>query len=113
MIYELMCNINGRIYPGVAANVNIWYRRITTQDQSGTPDGSATPSSPLSNTTNPVNVTIGGKPGQVYFAGFAPGFAGLYQVNVTVPQGVGAGTPVPVVLTAAGASSVPVTVAIQ
>jgi uncharacterized protein (TIGR03437 family) len=43
----------------------------------------------------------------------APGFVGLYQVNVTVPSGIAAADDVPVVLTAAGASSAPVTVAIQ
>jgi uncharacterized protein (TIGR03437 family) len=76
-------------------------------------DGSAAPSSPPASTTNPVTATIGGKPGQVLFAGLAPGFAGLYQVNVTVPEGVAAGSSVPVVLTVAGASSRPVTVAIK
>jgi len=77
------------------------------------PDGSAAPSSPLSNTANPVTATIGEKPAPVFFAGLAPGFAGLYQVNVTVPQGIASGSSVPVVLTVAGASSAPVTVAIQ
>jgi minor extracellular serine protease Vpr len=36
-------------------------------------------------------VTIGGIPAQVHFSGLAPGFVGLYQLNVSVPQGVGAG----------------------
>ncbi len=62
---------------------------------------------------NTVTASIGGLPAQVSFAGLAPGFAGLYQVNVTVPAGVTAGASVPVILTAAGFSSAPVTVAIQ
>ncbi|MGD0438433.1 MAG: hypothetical protein ABSB86_18395, partial [Bryobacteraceae bacterium] len=75
--------------------------------------GSAAPTSQLSNTDNEVTVTVGGQNAQVLFQGLAPGFVGLYQVNVTVPSGIAAADDVPVVLTAAGASSAPVTVAIQ
>jgi uncharacterized protein (TIGR03437 family) len=77
------------------------------------PAGAAAPASTLSYTDNPVTVTVGGKDAQVLFAGLAPGWVALYQVNVLVPAGVAAGPSVPVVVTAAGASSTPVTVAIQ
>jgi uncharacterized protein (TIGR03437 family) len=40
----------------------------------------------------------------VAFSGIAPGFAGLYQVNVTVPAGVPAGDDIPVTITIGGAS---------
>jgi uncharacterized protein (TIGR03437 family) len=76
-------------------------------------DGMGAPPSPHSNTVNLVTVTIGGQNAQVKFAGLAPGFAGLYQVNVVVPPGTTAGANVPVVLTTAGFSSAPVTVAIK
>jgi len=76
-------------------------------------DGAAASLTTLSNTVNPVTVTIGGQPATVLFAGLAPGFAGLYQVNVNVPSGVAPGASVPVILTTAGFSSAPVTVAIQ
>jgi len=62
---------------------------------------------------NPVTATIGGQPAKVLFAGLAPGFAGLYQVNVVVPTGVTTGADIPVILTTAGFSSTPVTVAIK
>jgi adhesin/invasin len=68
---------------------------------------------PAAQTNNPVTVTIGGQNAQVLFAGLAPGYAGLYQVNVVVPPGIAPGASVPVVLSVAGASSPPVTVAIQ
>jgi uncharacterized protein (TIGR03437 family) len=75
--------------------------------------GSAASTTVLSNTDNPVTVTVGEKDAQVLFAGLAPGFVGLYQVNVIVPSGIAAASDVPVALTAAGATSAPVTVAIK
>jgi uncharacterized protein (TIGR03437 family) len=76
-------------------------------------DGAAAPSLPLSHATEIVSVTIGGQNAAVAFSGLAPGFAGLYQVNVTVPPGISAGTSVPLVVTAGALSSLPVTIAIQ
>jgi uncharacterized protein (TIGR03437 family) len=77
------------------------------------PAGSAAPASPLSTTVNTTTVMIGNQPANVLYSGLAPGFAGLYQVNVTVPSGITPGSDVPVVLTVAGISSPTVTVAIQ
>jgi adhesin/invasin len=69
--------------------------------------GAAAPVSPLSWTVKPVTAQIGGVGAPVQFAGLAPGFAGLYQVNVLVPQ-VPAGTQSVVIAeTAAGISSSP------
>ncbi len=48
--------------------------------------GQAAPDSPLSWVTGQVTAMIGSTPAQVQFAGLAPGFAGLYQVNILVPQ---------------------------
>ena len=75
--------------------------------------GSAAPGSPPAKASSTVTVTIGGQPAPVAFAGLTPTYAGLYQVNVTVPSGITAGPNVPVIITAAGLSSPPVTVAIQ
>lgn len=75
--------------------------------------GMASPGSPAAKVTNRVTATIGKQVAPVMFAGLSPGFAGLYQVNVTVPSGIEPGTNVPLVLTSVGLSSPPAPVAIQ
>ena len=75
--------------------------------------GEATPLSPLSWTTNSVTVTVGGLEADVFFAGATPKFTGLYQVNAFIPEGVTPGSEVEVVVTVAGQSSRPVTIATE
>jgi uncharacterized protein (TIGR03437 family) len=66
--------------------------------ESAPDDGSAAPvGSPLQ-TTNQVIVAFGGIHETVAFAGLAPSFAGVYQVNAQIPAGV-SGDAVPVTLT--------------
>jgi len=65
-------------------------------------DGAATPFSPLSQTISPVTVSICGQSAGAQFAGLAPGFVGLYQVNTSVPAGVTPGDSVPLTLSVAG-----------
>jgi uncharacterized protein (TIGR03437 family) len=55
----------------------------------------------------PVSLTIGGLSAQVTFAGSAPGFAGLLQINAIVPPGVAPGSDVSVVLRIGGIISPP------
>lgn len=76
-------------------------------------NGAAAAASLLSSTTTPATVTIGGQPARVDFAGLAPGFVGLYQVNAEVPTNAAAGDAVPVVISIGGASSNTVTIAVQ
>ncbi|MGA2590613.1 MAG: hypothetical protein ABSH32_11900 [Bryobacteraceae bacterium] len=75
--------------------------------------GSAAPSQPLAYTAGTVSVTIGGQPATVQFAGLAPGFAGLYQINAKMPSGVPTGEQIPVVITVFGINSPPVTIAVK
>jgi uncharacterized protein (TIGR03437 family) len=77
--------------------------------------GRAAPSAePLARvTTLPVEATVGGVPATMEFAGLAPGFVGLYQVNVRIPSGVTPGAAAPLVISQAGVASNPVTLAIR
>jgi len=69
------------------------------------PTGQRTPSSPLSIATFPITASIGGQPAQVLYAGLAPGFVGLFQVNLAVPQNASIGEQIPVTLTINGVPS--------
>jgi minor extracellular serine protease Vpr len=73
---------------------------VTNTPASGDPASSTL----LSLTTSTPTVTIGGVPAPVSFSGLAPGFAGLYQINVTVPSTISAGTQ-PIVVSIGGQSS--------
>jgi len=53
----------------------------------------------------PVTLTVGGYPAQILFAGEAPGFAGLLQINARLPGGFAPRGNVPVVLSVGAASS--------
>lgn len=75
--------------------------------------GRRAPASPLSGVVNPVTVTIGGAEAQVLFAGLAPGFSGLYQINAFVPQESLSGNEVAVIIEAAGQRSRLVTIAVE
>lgn len=74
--------------------------------------GSPAPDSPLSKTVNPVTATIGQAQAQVEFAGLAPSFAQLYQVNVQIPSGLPSGNAV-LTLSVSGQQSAPVSIAVQ
>ena len=67
----------------------------------------------LARTTVEPLVTIGGVPAQVTFSGLAPGFAGLYQVTVRMPEGVAAGERVPLVVRLGAAVSNTVFIAVR
>jgi uncharacterized protein (TIGR03437 family) len=55
---------------------------VENQPASGAPAAS----DPLSQTLLPVEAVIGGLPAQIVYAGLAPGFVGLSQVNLRVPD---------------------------
>jgi uncharacterized protein (TIGR03437 family) len=79
----------------------------------GTGDGVENPAAvdgqpaaePLPKPTLPVTLTVGGYPSDILFAGAAPEFAGLLQINARVPSGLASTGSFPVVLRIGTASS--------
>jgi uncharacterized protein (TIGR03437 family) len=68
---------------------------------------------PLNRTVGTPEVQIGGRPAQVLFSGLAPGFAGLYQLNVIIPSDAPPGDGVPVVVGIGGRGSNAATLAVR
>jgi adhesin/invasin len=64
--------------------------------------GQAAPLDAPSFGTLTAAATIGGESATVSFAGLAPGFVGLAQANVLIPQGVATGPDVPIVIRIGG-----------
>jgi uncharacterized protein (TIGR03437 family) len=58
-------------------------------------------------------VTIGGAPAALSSSAIAPGFAGLYQINVQIPASAPTGDDVPITLSVAGSSTDTATIAIH
>jgi uncharacterized protein (TIGR03437 family) len=63
------------------------------------PSGGPAPGGPnLATTKTQPTVTIGNQQAPVSFSGLAPGFAGLYQINVTVPAGLTGNQPITIAI---------------
>ena len=76
------------------------------------PTNTPGPNSPAAIAVLP-SVSIGGVQTPLSFAGLAPGFVGLYQVNAQIPKGTAASNTVSVVLTQGSVSSNTATIAVQ
>jgi uncharacterized protein (TIGR03437 family) len=53
--------------------------------------GNGGPASPLARATSQPRVTLGGAPLEVLYAGLAPGFVGVFQINIRVSDAVPSG----------------------
>jgi uncharacterized protein (TIGR03437 family) len=119
--------INGTNNPAARGSVLVLYGTGQGQVSPLVPDGVAAPSSPFSNTVAiPTSdgktcatsqpsmcVAIGTSFGNIQYSGLAPGYIGLWQINVTIPSDVTPGSAVPVRVVINGALSNTVTVAVQ
>ncbi|MGH9846670.1 MAG: hypothetical protein ACREEM_48850, partial [Blastocatellia bacterium] len=78
------------------------------------PSGYPAPANgPLYVTAETPSVTIGGVEAQVVFSGLAPGFVGLWQMNVVIPANAPAGNAVPLVVATADGISRTTTIAVN
>jgi uncharacterized protein (TIGR03437 family) len=67
--------------------------------------GLPAPSDPLASAAISPTVTLGGQALTVLYAGLVPGYAGVYQINATVPGIVTEGMQVPLIIDQGGAST--------
>jgi len=79
-------SINSQSRPAAAGSVLSAFLTGLGETDHPVPTGAAAGDAPLANVLAPVSATIGGQTAQVQFAGLAPGYVGLYQVNLMVPQ---------------------------
>ena len=107
--------INSSANPAAAGSVIVLYATGGGQTSPFVADGSVVTAGLLPRPVLPVTASIGGQPATVLYAGGAPGMAaGVLQVNVQLPDGLAAGSSVPVTITAGGQSSQPgVTIAVR
>ncbi len=75
--------------------------------------GAVTQRGQLSTTNAAVTVVLNGTEIPTSFAGLAPGFTGLYQVNVTIPVATPPGLALPMTLKVGGVQSNPVVLSLQ
>jgi uncharacterized protein (TIGR03437 family) len=118
--------VNSPSNPAPAGSTILLFGTGQGQVSPPVPDGTAPPVEPLSNTvaipttgTNCLNsqpsmcVVMGNSVfGTVRYSGLAPGFVGLWQINVTIPAGLTAGS-VPVRVIVNGTPSNTATIAVR
>lgn len=75
-------------HPAVAGETLETYGSGLGQTNPPVPAGEVSPASPPARAIAVPQVTIGNQPAQVALAGLAPGLAGVYQINVVVPDGL-------------------------
>jgi endo-1,4-beta-xylanase len=105
-------SVNGPANPAKAGSVIVVYATGGGSLSAPVTDGELPTT--LINVAN-TTLMVGGEPATIDFAGLAPGFAGVLQINATLPSDIAAGPAVPIVLTVNGAnsSSQEATIAIQ
>jgi uncharacterized protein (TIGR03437 family) len=117
-------SINSASTPAPAGSTILIYGTGQGQVSPAVTDGTAAPSSPLSSTVAvPTSsgatclnnqpsmcVSLGSTFGDVKYSGLAPGFIGLWQINVTIPAGLTGTVPVRVVINGTPSNSVTIAV---
>ncbi len=103
-------SLNGPQTPAPAGSVIVVYLTGQGRLDNRVPTGSPAPAAPLSRAVLPASGAIGGRICEIFFLGLAPGFVGLAQANLRVPD-LPPGD-YPLVLTVGGVASPPATVTV-
>jgi uncharacterized protein (TIGR03437 family) len=103
---------NSTLHPAPKGSVIVIYASGLGAVSPQLTEGAVPPSSPLSIASG-VTATVGGASAPVQFAGLAPGFPGVYQLNVQVPPGAPSGTQELIVYSNGSSSQRAATVQVQ
>lgn len=105
-------SLNGPGNPAKAGSTIIAYLTGSGPVSPAVASGAPAPASPLSVVTSDKSATIGSTAATVSFAGLAPGFVGLLQMNIVVPSTLAAGD-YPLTITIHGETSNSATISVS
>jgi uncharacterized protein (TIGR03437 family) len=100
-------SINGASRPAARGSIVSFFGTGQGDVRPALATGEAAAAAPLSRFVRDVSVEIGGIPAKISFAGMAPTFVGLFQINAFVPATSASGAQVPVRITVDGVASQP------
>ncbi len=98
--------------PEAGGNVVVIYATGIGNTNPLVADGQVAPGGPLAQATSATTVTIGGIPADVQFSGLAPGFVGLWQLNVVIPASLPTNSNTPLLISLKGKQGTQTTLAI-
>jgi len=98
--YSLVSPANPLARSGIAVLWGTGFGEVTPRVAAG----AAAPAAGAA-TVARAEVTVGGRPARVLYCGLAPGFAGLYQINIEIPPDAPLGNMAPVQVIVAGRGS--------
>jgi len=93
--------------PEASGSVVVIYATGVGRTTPPVPDGQAAPFGPLAVPDGVTSVTIGGLPASVSYSGLAPGFVGLWQINVSLPASLPTNLSTPFAVSLKGRTSNP------
>jgi uncharacterized protein (TIGR03437 family) len=105
-------SVNGSSNPAAAGSIVLAYLTGSGPVSPAPKDGVPAPTDSLVYLQSTTSATVGGQPAVVRFAGLAPGFVGLVQMNIQVPAGLAPGV-YPIVVTIDGQASNSATIAVK
>jgi uncharacterized protein (TIGR03437 family) len=85
---------------------------VTPSLATGTSPVATTPLLRLPSSRESVSVTVNSLPAKIVFNGIVPGLIGVTQINFAIPESLASGT-YPVVVTAGGVASAPVSFTVK
>jgi len=103
-------SVNSSSNPAQVGSYGVAYLMGSGPTTPAIADGTPAPVSPLSKETLATTVTVGGAQAIVSFAGMAPGFVGLVQVNFQVPNLASGDYPIQVTIGSTQSNSPMITV---